>query len=76
MWADGPELNAQLKDSILEHARRNPGKELTNVGGWHSETGRLEFCGRAGERLIGHMRDMTEEATFASTPNLLSRACR
>jgi len=64
VWADGSELNAQLKDSILEHARRNPGRELTNVGGWHSETGRLEFCGHAGERLIGHMRDMTEEATL------------
>ena len=64
VWADGPELNAQLKDAILEHARRNPGKELTNVGGWHSETGRLEFCGHAGELLIGHMREMTEEATL------------
>lgn len=74
MWADGPELNVQLRESILEHARRHPGKELTNVGGWHSETGRLEFCGSAGERLIRHMREMTQEATrrlyaeFSSRP--------
>jgi uncharacterized protein (TIGR02466 family) len=64
MWTDGPELNAQLSASILEHARRHPGKEQTNIGGWHSEVGRLEFCGSAGERLISHMREMTEEATL------------
>lgn len=78
VWADGAELNAQLKESILEHARRNPGRDLTNVGGWHSETGRLEFCGRAGERLIAHMREMIEEATlrlyteFGKTPERLN----
>jgi uncharacterized protein (TIGR02466 family) len=64
VWSDGPELNAQLRERILEHARRHPGEELTNVGGWHSQPGGLEFCGSAGERLIRHMRDMTEEATL------------
>jgi uncharacterized protein (TIGR02466 family) len=64
VWSDGPELNAELRERILEHARRHPGKELTNIGGWHSETGALEFCGTAGERLIRHMREMTEEATL------------
>ena len=64
VWADGAELNGQLKDRILEHARKTPSKDLTNVGGWHSETGRLEFCGQAGERLVAHMREMTEEATL------------
>jgi uncharacterized protein (TIGR02466 family) len=64
LWADGAELNALLRDSILEHARRHPGKERTNVGGWHSETGVLEFCGSAGERLVGHMREMIDEATI------------
>jgi hypothetical protein len=39
VWADSVELNEQLKESILEHARRTTGKALTNVGGWHSETG-------------------------------------
>ena len=63
LWPDGPDLNRQLRESILEHARRNPGMKLTNVGGWHSETGRLEFCGAAGERLIQHINAMTEEAT-------------
>ena len=64
MWADGAELNVELRERVLEHARRHPGSEQTNVGGWHSEIGRLEFCGSAGERLVRHMREMTEEATL------------
>jgi uncharacterized protein (TIGR02466 family) len=63
VWADGPALNAELRPSILERARQHPGTEQTNIGGWHSETGRLEFCGRSGEQLLQHMRAMTEEAT-------------
>lgn len=63
VWSDAGELNVPLRDAILEFARRNPTKELTNVGGWHSEPGRLEFCGPAGQRLIRHMYEMVEEAT-------------
>lgn len=78
IWADGPQLNAQLRDSILKHARRHPGTELTNVGGWHSEPGTLEFCGTAGQRLIRHMDAMIKEATlrlyaeYTRTPQPLS----
>ena len=61
-WADGPELNAQLRESILEHEGRHAGEERTKFGGWHSESGHLKFCGKAGERLIRHMGEMTEEA--------------
>jgi uncharacterized protein (TIGR02466 family) len=63
VWADGAELNALLREAILEHARRHPGVEQSNVGGWHSAPGILEFCGTAGQRLIRHMHAMTEEAT-------------
>ena len=63
VWADGAELNPQLRESILEYARRHPGRTRTNVGGWHSEPGMLEFCEGAGQRLIRHMSDMIEEAT-------------
>ena len=63
-WDDGPKLNASLRQSILDHARRHPGATLTNVGGWHSEPGMLEFCADAGQMLIGHMREMIEEATL------------
>ncbi len=64
VWADSSELNPQLRESNLEHAHRNPGKTRTNVGGWHSEPGMLEFCGGAGQRLIRRMNDMIEEATL------------
>jgi hypothetical protein len=47
MWADSTELNPQLRESILEYERRHPGLTRTNVGGWHSEPGMLEFCGDA-----------------------------
>ncbi|HEX3862891.1 MAG TPA: TIGR02466 family protein [Stellaceae bacterium] len=63
LWADAAELNPLLRDSILEYARQHPGRDRTNVGGWHSQPGTLEFCGDAGQRLVRHMRDMIEEAT-------------
>jgi uncharacterized protein (TIGR02466 family) len=63
IWPDAGELNPLLRASILAEASAKPGQTLTNVGGWHSPPGQLEFCGRAGERLIGHMGDMVEEAT-------------
>ena len=78
VWPDGSELNAQLRDSILAHARRHPGTDLTNVGGWHSEPETLEFCGNAGQRLIRHLDAMIKEATlrlyaeFARPPQRLS----
>src|ERR1700722_3658285 len=78
MWPDGSELNPRLREAILEHARRNPGMKQTNVGGWHSATGRLEFCGTAGERLVRHIHEMAEEATgrlyaqYGLSPELLA----
>ena len=74
VWADSAELNEQLRESILDHAKQSPSQRLTNAGGWHSEVGRLEFCGNAGERLVSRMREMTREATmrlyaeFSATP--------
>ena len=63
VWADGAELSSQLRESILEYERRHPSRTRTNVGGWHSEPGMLEFCEGPGRRLIRHMSDMVEEAT-------------
>ncbi len=62
-WPDASELNPALRKSILEHERQHPGTKKTNVGGWHSETESLAFCGNAGERLIRHIYEMAEEAT-------------
>ena len=48
VWSDGAELNPQLADHIFAHERQSPGVTKTNAGGWHSETGQLEFCGEPG----------------------------
>jgi hypothetical protein len=64
MWADGPELNTQLRESSMQHARQFPGETLTNIGGWHSGTGVLEFCGSVAQRLMYHMREMIQQATL------------
>lgn len=63
VWADAAELNGPLRDVILAREQTHPSTELSNVGGWHSQAGRLEFCGPAGARLVQHMQEMTEEAT-------------
>ena len=43
--------------------RRVGGVAKSNSGGWHSETGQLEFCGDAGRRLVEHMYALGDEAT-------------
>jgi uncharacterized protein (TIGR02466 family) len=63
VWSDAAVLNEELRSRILAYERDNPGESKTNVGGWHSETGQLEFCGDAGRRLIRHMYEMADEAT-------------
>lgn len=64
LWPDSADLNAALRASILDQARRHPGSVRTNMGGWHSEPGLLEFCGEAGTRLIRRMDAMVKEATL------------
>ena len=63
IWSDGAELNEVLRTRILAHQQASAGENKTNVGGWHSETGQLEFCGDSGRRLIRHMYEMADEAT-------------
>jgi uncharacterized protein (TIGR02466 family) len=63
VWEDGPELNALLLERILAHAAESRGIAKSNHGGWHSETGQLEFCGDPGRRLIRHMYALADEAT-------------
>jgi uncharacterized protein (TIGR02466 family) len=61
-WGDDP-LNAELRERILEHRDRSGGVGQSNNGGWHSEYGRLEFCGRAGIQLLDRAIAFTHEAT-------------
>ena len=62
-WPDSEALNAELRDRIFAHAEAHPGEQKTNVGGWHSDAGQLEFCGDAGRRLIRRMYEMADEGT-------------
>ena len=60
---DGPELNALLRERILAHETESGGIAKSNHGGWHSQTGQLEFCGDPGQRLVRHMHAFGDEAT-------------
>lgn len=62
-WEGTDTLDADLKRGILAHRAANPGVSKTNVGGWHSESGKLEFCGPAGATLVERIQAMTVEAT-------------
>ena len=66
VWPDGPQMNLMLRERILAHQKATPGLKRTNVGGWHSENGRLEFLGATGEQLVRHMIEMGDEATRLS----------
>ena len=63
VWSDAAALNEELRTRILAHEKTTSGAAATNVGGWHSEPGQLEFCGEAGRRLVRHMYEMADEAT-------------
>jgi len=64
-WPNSDALNNELREKILAEERATGGKakSRSNVGGWHSYTGILEFCGEAGKTLIARMIEMADEAT-------------
>jgi uncharacterized protein (TIGR02466 family) len=64
-WPDSEALNKELRQKILAHERETPGhgQSKSNVGGWHSQTGQLQFCGEAGATLIARMGTLVNEAT-------------
>ncbi len=63
VWQDANEYNRELRQRIFAQAKLDDGEERSNIGGWHSETGNLDFLGDAGQRLIRHMYEMANEAT-------------
>ena len=63
LWADAAALNAELTAAILAAAGAAGGEAKSNIGGWHSETGQLEFCGGAGRTLVRQMYELADEAT-------------
>jgi uncharacterized protein (TIGR02466 family) len=62
-WPDSKALNARLIPAILAESERTPGAGASNVGGWHSTYGKLEFCGEAGATLITRIREMCDRVT-------------
>jgi len=64
-WPDSDALNHGLREKILAQEQITGGeaKSRSNVGGWHSDSGLLEFCGEAGKTLIARMIEMADEAT-------------
>src|SRR3954468_21869415 len=63
IWEEGVELTPVLRERILAHEADSPGVVKSNYGGWHSETGQLEFCGDAGQRLLSRVQALTDEAS-------------
>jgi len=46
------EINRQLRDAILSRQANDPGVEISNVGGWHSDTHMLRWGGEAAQALL------------------------
>ena len=63
VWPNSAGLNEQLRERILSHAAQDSGVQATNVGGWHSANGDLEFLGELREPLYQRMLAMVNEAT-------------
>ena len=63
VWPNSAGLNEQLRERILSHAALDRGVQATNVGGWHSANGELEFLGELREPLYQRMLAMVNEAT-------------
>jgi uncharacterized protein (TIGR02466 family) len=47
-----PELNRDLTAAILARKAEHPGLEISNVGGWHSDTQMLAWGGESARRLV------------------------
>ena len=62
-WDGSDDLNAALETAVLAEEGRSAGVRRSNVGGWHSPAGRLEWAGDAGSSLIGRMLAMANHAT-------------
>jgi hypothetical protein len=62
-WEECESLNAELEAAILARAGGTAGIRRSNVGGWHSEPGLLEWAGESGRGLIARMIAMANHAT-------------
>jgi len=52
---DAAELNRRLKEAILARRETDKGLEISNIGGWHSDTQMLSWGGAAAETLLARI---------------------
>lgn len=78
LWPDSEPLNKELRQRILAHERDNPlkGESKSNVGGWHSAAGQLEFCAEAGKTLLERVVAFVNEATLRTLAGRVPAAFR
>jgi uncharacterized protein (TIGR02466 family) len=63
VWTENVELNNLLRLKILACSRQSRGEKKSNAGGWHSQTGLLEFLEELREPLVKQMIALADEAT-------------
>ena len=62
-WDDSAALNAELRRVILAEEGKQTGRGRSNIGGWQSDVGQLEWCGDAGKALMDRMVQMANHAS-------------
>jgi uncharacterized protein (TIGR02466 family) len=63
IWHENAALNTVISERIFAHRRKAASESRSNVGGWHSETGELEFLEDARAPLMAQMHQLADEAT-------------
>jgi len=63
VWNDCAELNAAVLGRVFAHEKVYRGDNRSNVGGWRSETGQLEFLGEPGRELLVRLQAAAHEAS-------------
>jgi hypothetical protein len=61
VWPDCDEVNAQLRQVVLDRMAVSPGLKKSNCGGWQSERNLQLWGGPAVEELLGRLHTMLRE---------------
>ena len=63
VWPESDELNAELRETIVRHARRTKGTAYSAVGGWQSNDDFQAWAGEAGRAVVQRVADMVKHAS-------------
>ena len=61
--ADASRLNSELKQAIERRRAEDEGVQISNVGGWHSDTRMLQWGGEPARRLCDHVIAVADRFT-------------